>query len=38
MPAKRIQRVTAHADREPSQENVMDIRNNRLEIVFLRNL
>lgn len=38
MTARRIQRVTAHADREPAHDNVMDLRNNRLEIVFLRNL
>ncbi|WP_121629375.1 flagellar motor protein MotB [Tropicibacter alexandrii] len=38
MNAKRVQRVTAHADREPAHDNVMDVRNNRLEIVFLRNL
>ncbi|MHA7867304.1 MAG: flagellar motor protein MotB [Salipiger thiooxidans] len=33
---KRIDRVTAHADREPSQSNPMDARNNRLEVIFLR--
>ncbi|MEN9061221.1 flagellar motor protein MotB [Ponticoccus litoralis] len=32
----RIRRVTAHADREPAHENLMDVRNNRLEVVFLR--
>ena len=37
MEEKRIQRVTAHADREPAHENAMDTRNNRLEVVFLRN-
>lgn len=36
LPQGRIQRVTAHADREPAHENLMDIRNNRLEVVFLR--
>ncbi|MCT4556824.1 MAG: OmpA family protein [Pelagimonas sp.] len=36
VPEERIHRVTAHADREPAQRNPMDIRNNRLEIVFLR--
>lgn len=34
--AARIQRVTGHADREPAARNPMAIRNNRLEIVFLR--
>ncbi|MDA7423342.1 flagellar motor protein MotB [Thalassococcus lentus] len=33
---KRVQRVTAYADREPSRRNPMDYRNNRLEIIFLR--
>ncbi|WP_417723162.1 flagellar motor protein MotB [Salipiger sp.] len=32
----RISRVTAHADREPSQDNPMDRRNNRIEVIFLR--
>ncbi|MEL7165051.1 MAG: flagellar motor protein MotB [Pseudomonadota bacterium] len=32
----RVQRVTGHADREPSVNNTMAIRNNRLEIVLLR--
>ena len=35
---RRVTRVTAHADREPVQENPMDVRNNRLEVIFLRNL
>ena len=34
--AGRVQRVTAHADREPASAAPMDLRNNRLEIVFLR--
>ncbi|GGG78769.1 chemotaxis MotB protein [Salipiger pallidus] len=38
MPDERIARVTAHADREPSVENPMDERNQRLEIVFLRDI
>ena len=33
---ERIERVTGHADREPSVRNPMAIRNNRLEIVLLR--
>ena len=32
----RVQRVTGHADREPAVRNPMAIRNNRLEIIFLR--
>ena len=32
----RIKRVTGHADREPAARNPMAIRNNRLEIVLLR--
>lgn len=36
LPAERIQRVTSHADREPAHDNLMDVRNNRLEVVFLR--
>ena len=32
----RIERVTGHADREPALRNQMAIRNNRLEIVLLR--
>ena len=34
--ATRIKRVTGHAEREPAVRNPMAIRNNRLEIVFLR--
>jgi len=33
---KRVQRVTAYADREPSRPNPMDVRNNRIEVIFLR--
>lgn len=36
MAGERIQRVTGHADREPAVENPMAVRNDRLEIVFLR--
>lgn len=36
MPSARIERVTGHADREPSIRNPMSPRNNRLEIVLLR--
>ena len=32
----RINRVTSHADKEPVSENRMHVRNNRLEIIFLR--
>ena len=34
--ADRVRRVTSYADREPTRENHMDVRNNRIEIVFLR--
>ncbi|MEP3918243.1 flagellar motor protein MotB [Ascidiaceihabitans sp.] len=36
MKANRIQRVTGHADREPVSRDPMALRNNRLEIVMLR--
>jgi chemotaxis protein MotB len=36
LPARRIQRVTGHADREPVTENPMSPRNERLEIILLR--
>lgn len=32
----RIRRVTGHADRDPAVENPMAVRNNRLEVIFLR--
>ncbi|MCZ4352846.1 chemotaxis protein MotB [Roseovarius aestuarii] len=32
----RMRRVTGHADREPAVRNPMAVRNNRLEIIFLR--
>jgi chemotaxis protein MotB len=32
----RVNRVTAHADREPVSGNPMSVRNNRIEVVFLR--
>ncbi|WP_425071513.1 flagellar motor protein MotB [Sagittula sp. S175] len=35
---KRIQRVTSYADREPVHENPMNVRNNRIEVVFLRSI
>ncbi len=38
MPDRRISRTTAHADREPARDNLMDPRNNRLEVVFLRDV
>lgn len=31
-----LRRVTGHADREPAVDNPMAIRNNRLEVIFLR--
>ena len=34
----RIQRMTGHADREPIYENRMALRNNRLEIILLRDV
>lgn len=37
VPAGRIQRVTGYADRKPKSRNPMAIRNNRVEIVLLRN-
>lgn len=33
---ERLRRVTAHSDRDPVTENPMAVRNNRLEVVFLR--
>lgn len=32
----RVARVTAHADREPARGNPMDVRNGRIEVIFLR--
>ncbi|WP_306115821.1 MULTISPECIES: flagellar motor protein MotB [unclassified Roseovarius] len=34
--APQLRRVTGHADREPAVRNPMAIRNNRLEVIFLR--
>ena len=34
--SKRITRVSGHADREPTETNPMDIRNNRIEVILLR--
>lgn len=36
MPAGRISRVTGHADREPVLDDPMSLRNNRLEVILLR--
>lgn len=36
MAERRFSRVTAHADRNPADPNRMAVRNNRVEIVFLR--
>ncbi|WP_317056402.1 flagellar motor protein MotB [Roseovarius rhodophyticola] len=33
---ERISRVTGHADREPTTSNKMSVRNNRLEVILLR--
>ena len=34
--AKRIERVTGHADRKPAARNPMAVRNNRIELILLR--
>lgn len=34
--SSRVTRVTSYADRDPVRKNHMDIRNNRIEVVFLR--
>ena len=36
VPSDRMKRVTGHADREPAVKNPMAMRNNRLEIILLR--
>jgi chemotaxis protein MotB len=36
LPAARMRRVTGHADRRPAVNNAMALRNNRLEIIVLR--
>ncbi len=36
-PAERMQRVSGFADRKPKVERAMDLRNNRLEVIVLRN-
>lgn len=36
VPPARIQRVTGHADRDPALSNTMARRNNRLEVILLR--
>jgi len=36
LPSDRIRRVTGHADREPAVRNPMALRNNRIEVIFLR--
>ena len=36
VPSRRMQRVTGHADREPVHSNPMATRNDRVEIVLLR--
>ncbi len=37
VPAPRLDRVTGHADRELAVKNPMAVRNNRIEVIFLRN-
>jgi chemotaxis protein MotB len=37
IPSQRIQRVTGYADRKPMSKNPLAIRNNRIEIILLRN-
>lgn len=34
--ARRLTRITGHADREPVMENTMSVRNDRVEIILLR--
>ncbi|MGR3272924.1 chemotaxis protein MotB [Thalassococcus profundi] len=36
MATQRVTRVAAHADREPVRDNRMDLRNNRIEVIYLR--
>ena len=36
MPSRRLRRVAGHADREPAVDDPMSTRNNRLEIILLR--
>ncbi len=36
MPQQRLQRVTGHADREPAVRDPMALRNDRLEVILLR--
>ncbi|MCK0151712.1 flagellar motor protein MotB [Marivita sp. S6314] len=35
-PEDRVRRVTAYGDREPVADNLMSVRNNRIEIIYLR--
>ncbi|UWQ14518.1 OmpA family protein [Aliiroseovarius sp. M344] len=35
-PPVRIDRVTGHADRDPTGQNIMAVRNNRIELILLR--
>ena len=37
MPTSRITRVSGHADRKPEVQNPMAVRNNRIEVILLRN-
>jgi chemotaxis protein MotB len=36
VPEERMRRITGHADRKPSVDNPMDVRNSRVEVIFLR--
>ena len=38
MPRGRIDRITAHGDREPVTPNRMEMRNSRIEVIYLRQL
>ncbi|RMA43518.1 OmpA/MotB family protein [Rhodophyticola porphyridii] len=37
LPATRLQRITGHADRRPVDDDPMSVRNDRIEIILLRN-
>ncbi|MFD0859955.1 flagellar motor protein MotB [Roseovarius aquimarinus] len=36
LPPERVARVTSHADRDPAVRDPMAVRNNRIEVIFLR--
>ncbi|MBY6201829.1 hypothetical protein KUV65_10675 [Maritalea mobilis] len=37
LPARRIARLTGHADREPITDDPMEVRNDRIEVILIRN-